>query len=365
MRFISLLFTLTAFSAQGQNFLQQAFPSGATRIDLESDGIFSSDVKVIDTTFRFVQERGRHQFSVELGQTRHEIDYAPAPGTFTREEFRAEEAFSAAIGYRFDLRNDFRLNFNASYSDGFTDHRSLWIAEFYRQSFQFFPSYVEPDPDSLSFSTGFEWDFNPRNSLVATFGFSQSTIVPGYAIDPVTFVDVEIGDAILDTYSGSLRVESQVHSRVSTQQTLLLSETEGRQLRWQLRTDWALSLNEQLTLRLQAGLSRERPVFEAYYGGASLVYELTPNWQFDVGYRVYSDTGEITQSNFNASAPGIDTSEISFGALWRAGNNSLRASIALFDSDFNEITNSENLVFSNLFGDREFVAARVAFTRTF
>jgi len=92
---------------------------------------------------------------------------------------------------------------------------------------------------------------------------------------------------------------------------------------------------------------------------------VTPKLQIDLGYRIYEDTGEINSSNFNNAAPGLRSSELSISALYRARGFDVRGSIAMFDTDFDEITNPENTVFGNLFRDREFLAARLAFSRSF
>jgi len=181
----------------------------------------------------------------------------------------------------------------------------------------------------------------------------------------VTFSDVAIGDPYLNTHSGTLSWESTLNRRIRTQQTLQISRTEGREVRLQFRTDWALALSDKFTVRLQGGVATEDPVFDAYFGGVVLVYELSPKWQFDLGYRVYDDTGEINSSNFNNAAPGLQSSEISVSALYRSGDLSIRGSLGLFDTDFDEITNPENTVFGELFRDREFLTARIAISRTF
>lgn len=350
---------------QGQDLFKSVFPAGASRVDSEVDGIFSSDIKVVSFTTRFQQQRGKTLYQFGVGRTDHDVDYAPAPGTFTLPESLREEAYNVEFGVQHDYRPDLQFNLSATYSDGFTDHRSLWISEFYRQSFQFLPSFEDPDPLSFSTSTGFEWDISSKHKLVGSYSFSRARIVSGNAIDPVTFDDVVIEEPFLNTHSGSLRWETVIGNRIRTQQTFQVSRVDAREERFQFRSDWALGLTDKLTLRLQAGVADEDPAFEAYYGGVSLAYEVTPHWQIDLGYRRYEDTGEITASNFNTAAPGLSSAEYTISALYQTGSTSVRAALGIFDSDFDPITNPENTVFANLFRDREFVTARIAFTRTF
>ncbi len=347
------------------SFLQGLFPDGGNRIDLESDGLFSDDIDVIRSSIRFQQTRGPLRFRGVFGETEHDILYTPGQGTFTLPSERNERTRDYEIGIDYTLRSNLRLTASGRHSDGFSDHRSLWISEFYRQSFQFFPSYEEADPRSYSASIGLEWDYQANSTLAITAGVSRSNIVAGISIDPLNFDDVVIGEDELDTLSGSLRWETVINSRLKTQQTLRFSKTDGRDLRSQLQSDWAFAITDQWTIRAQFGAAHEDPSFEAFYGGLTLVYELNRNWQFDFGFRKYDDTGEVNSSNFNTSAPGFSSSELSFGVLWRGGSTSIRASVAMYDTEFDNIQVIENRVFGGLYQDRDFVAARLAISHQF
>ena len=140
---------------------------------------------------------------------------------------------------------------------------------------------------------------------------------------------------------------------------------ENREFRTQVQSQFAYSLSDRFTLRGQIGASNEEPTFEAIYGGLNLVYELNSNWQFDLGFRYYEDTGEISNTNFNTAAPGVNSTEISCGVLWRKDGLAVRASVALYNTDFDPVTNPANQVFANLYRDRDFVAARVALSYDF
>ncbi len=349
-------------SSLASNEPSKGLSLGASSVDFEIDGLFSSDIKVIDSSISFEQAIGSLTITGSYGITEHEVDVIPPPGSFILPSSRNEDTYAYSLGVSKSIRSDLLLSITGSYTDGFSDHRSLWISEFYENSF----GTGDPQPESFSINVGIDWDYDPgRSSLGFTFGYSDARIVAGVAIDPITFIDLVVGDNNLDTFSGSVRWETALNPRIKTQQTLQVSITETRQHRVQFRSDWAFRLRDDLYLRGQIGGAIENPVFESIYGGLTLAYEITPNWQFDVGYRYYEDTGEINTANFNTAAPGVVNTEISAGLLWKNQNTSIRASVALYDSDFDPVGSGPNQVFTNLFRDRDFVAARFAVSHQF
>ena len=372
----SLFFTLPLMLApplMGQTILK-SLSTGGAQYDLQSDGLFSSDIKIINSSFQFRVPTSSPGLTLtgSYGRTDHDIDYSPAPGTFTSDNNRRHTTDAYSLGLEKTLRPNLIGGLTASYSKGFSDHRSIWIDEFYQQSFQGFSSFGDANPQSYSVSTSLQWDYAPnRGSLLATAGFSNALIVAGVGIDPDTVInplsqpDVLVGEEGISTFTASLQWTEALNSRLRVQQTFNFTEVENRRSRFQLQSELAYYLGKNWTMRLEAGAAYEEPTFEAYYGGITMVYEWNKDLQFDFGFRYYEDTGEISNTNFNTAAPGTENTEASVGVLWRRGKLSTRASVALYITDFDPVQNNANLVFANLYRDRDFVAARLAFSYDF
>lgn len=343
------------------------FPRGANRVDFETDGLVSDDIEIYKSSLQFEQVAGSWKWSGAVGWMKQSVDYEPF--TTTLPAHRDEETWEYGFELQKTLSPNWALLATGTLVDGYADHRSIWISEFYDQSNGLNPQYREADPGSIAVSVGGQWSYRPGlGSLQVTTGFSRADIVPGWGRefnpDSGRFELVST-DPELDTYSGSVVWQAAVNPRTMSKHTLRFSETEGRELRTQLQTEWAFSLTPELTLRAQLGAAEEKPEFDAIYGGLTLVYEISPRWQVDIGYRYYEDSGEINTSNFNTAAPGIQSQEFSVGVLWSQGGTSVRASAGYYDTDFDEITNPENDVFTNLYQDRDFLAARLAVTHRF
>lgn len=367
-----LVFGLSCLNLQAQetsslnsgSFLKKASFS-KLEADFEVDGLFSSDVEVIQSLISFEQIKGAWVFSGSIGQTHHNVDVSAPPGVLGANATRREDTYRYSLGLERQISNNFSASLTVSHTDGFADHRSLWISQL-NTLLENVPGFPRPNPQSSSLSFNSKWDYLPgRGSIAASLGFSQARIIPLAAIDEETFTSIANVEQVLDTYSGSLQWEYTLNPRLKTQQTLRFSRTEGREIRTQLQSDWAFSLTKNLTLRGQLGVADENPTFESIFGGLTLVWEVNDQFQIDFGGRYYEDTGEINSENFNTAAPGIESTEISIGALWKNDNTSVRISAGLYDTDFDDIENEENRPFFNLYRDRNFVTTRFAISHAF
>jgi len=343
------------------------FSRGDHRLDFENEGLFADDIEIFKTRLLYEQTQGSWKWAGSVGWMTQAIDYEPF--TTTLPAHRDEETLEYGLEVQKTLSPNWALLATGAYVDGYSDHRSIWISEFYDQSNGLNPAYREVDPGSVAFSVGGQWSYRPGlGSVQLTAGFSRADIVPGWGreFNPDTGrFELVSTDPELDTYSGSLVWQAAVNPRTMSKHTLRFSESEGRELRTHLQTEWAFALTNSLTLRAQVGGAEEAPDFDSIYGGLSLVYDLGPEWQIDLGYRYYEDSGEINDSNFNTAAPGVQSQEISLGVLWSRGATSVRASAGFYDADFDEITNPDNDVFTNLYQDREFLSARFAISHRF
>ena len=343
------------------------FSGGAGRLDLEVDSLTSDDVEILKSSLRFEQSKGGWKVAGAVCEIRHAIDYEPF--TTTLPSRRVEISNDYRLEVQKAISPSWTLLATGAYVDGFSDHRSIWISEFYDQSNSRNPAYRAADPGSVAFSLGGQWSYRPGlGSVQVTVGYSRADIVPGWGreLNPASGrFELVSTDSELDTYSGGLVWNTAVNPRLVSRHTLRFTETEDRELRTQLQTEWAFAVTRDFTIRAQLGGAEENPDFDALYGGVTLVYEFNEQWQMDLGYRYYQDSGEINSSNFNTAAPGVESRELSLGLLWSNGATSVRASVGYYETDFDPIDNPVNDVFTNLYQDRDFVSARFAITHQF
>ena len=322
----SIFFRVLPISKLGKNkrIRQEDYLNGISsqRIDFEADALISDDIRVQRYSAAYEAEAGDLTFGASFGYLTHFIDYNPN-GT-TNPLTRTEETFQGSLSLGYAWNDSLTSSISFSGYEGFTDYRSLWISEFFRQSFELFPQYEEADPYGFAISFGNSWEFaNGVDRISLDLGYSRDRIAPGWEIGGLRFNEAESTDDILETFSGSLTVENYVTSTIKTQQTVRLSQVTDRELRTQLRTNWAWAPLD-----------------------------------------LYTDSGEITTSNFNTAAPALDSNEISASLLWTNGTHSLRGTVGFYQTDF-EPSGVENIEFANLYRDRDFFALRGAYSLTF
>lgn len=331
---------------------------GEQEFDLEYEALLSSDIDVNRGALRYSQRRGDWNFDLGLSTTDYSIDYQPfAPlGGLPNSLNENTRQASFTVGYSLNETLDTNLSFN--YYDGFADFRSVWIAEYYRQAFNFPGSgYQSPDPHGFSITSGWQW--NPKAGTRVSFDltYSEDTIAPGWSFqDP--------GNDLLKNRAASIRWEQAINPRLKTETSFTYFDITDREARMILQSSWNFAINDDLTLGANIGGSIEEPDFSALYGGLALTYEVNPNLSLRAEARLYEDSGEIETSGFNASAPQVLTTEVGLSALYETGPHSVRLSVSRYLNDYGA-PDPENEFFTNLYNDRDWWTIRTAYSYRF
>lgn len=334
------------------------FFTGEQELDFEYEALLTDDIQVNRGAFRYSQRRGDWTFDLRLSQIDYALDYQPfAPlGGIARSLDETTRQASLGIGYALSDSLETTLTFNTY--DGFADFRSIWIAEYYRQAFNFPGSgYAAPDPHGFSFTSGWQWNPKAGTRLSMDLTYAEDTIAPGWSFQ-------EPGNDLLKNRAVSLRWEQALNPRLKTETSFTYFDITDRDPRMILQSSWNFAATDDLTLGANIGGSREAPDFRAFYGGVSATYEVNAKLSLRAEARLYSDTGEIETSGFNASAPGVDTSEIGLSAFYENGAHSLRLSVARYLTSFGA-PDPENEFFTNLYEDRDWWTLRTAYSFRF
>jgi hypothetical protein len=308
---------------------------GLQRSDADVELLTGGGISVFRSAAAYEQKRNDWTFTAGTALSSISIDYEPSIVT------------SAAD------RRDY---------DGFSDYRSLWIAEYYDQFTGFLPGYEKADPHGWSVNAGAAWEYLPRTAkLTASLSYGYDHIVPAWS--PLGAAVSRSRDA-LGTLTGSLAWEAALTPAVKMEHTLRVTDTAGRELRWQARSEFAWAATDRLTFRAEAGGAMEDPTFEALFAGLSAEYAFTGKWRAGLSARIYDDTGELETANFDTAAPGVTTRELSAHLLWSSGTTSVRLSAGVLDASYDGLSD-DNLFFGNLYRDRDFFTTRLAITHVF
>ena len=339
------------------NFRRHLF-TGLQNIDVEYEGLFSSNLNVQRGSFSYQQKHEKWTFALSYFQTEYGLEYkpfAPLGGSDKRLE-ESNHQGSLSIGYT--LQNNIETSVSVTSYDGFSDYRSIWIGEYYRQAFNFPGSgYFAPDPKGFSISNSWGWDPQIGTSLSIDLSYSEDTIAPGWTFGSPA-------NDLLKNRIVSVRWEQAINPRLKTETSLSYSDITDREPRLNLQSSWNYALTNEITLGAQLGGSREESDFDSFYGGLSLTYEVNDYLSLKFNGRLYSDSGEIETSGFNSAAPGINTAEIGISALIEHGDHAFQLGISSFTNNYKD-TDSDNEFFTNLYDDRDWITIRAAYTFEF
>ena len=335
--------------------------------DLSFDAMLESDIQVTSAEVRYGQTRGGTQWRVGYTHDTYVEDYEPyEPFDFIGYPERLREHYNGgAASVRQAIGGSLSWLIAGGGYVGFTDYRSVWLANYYKQQFEFVPGYESPDPRGFNVSTSLRWEYQPAVAFVeASFLFARDQIAPGYEYDPIQQKLLHDND-LLDTYAPAIRFENIVGKRIRILNEFQMSSTTGRENRYAYRGAVNLAVGERWVWRVIGGYTQENPALEAVYGGLTLEYELANHWLVNATGLFYQDTGEIEDSTFlSTAAPGLTTWQGGLGVRYVGSVSSLSLTIAPIIADYEPVEVGTR-PFTNLYKDRTWLSIQAAWTLVF
>ncbi len=327
------------------------------------EGLFATDVRLTSTTLEYSRTRGAARVDASASLNTLGIDYQPAPFDFLglstpRDELRA----GGFAGFDTELVRNLRGFTSVAAYTGYSDYRSVWFDEYYRQQFSTLPGYSEAAPRGEAVSTGLRWEYLAATGyLQADVGWRHDVISPGYEID---FDGLRRGRPNLYTAAYRFSVEQAFGRRLRVLQELRITETSDRDVRLAWQGAFNLALGERWTLRCLGGFARENPTFEAHFLGGAVEYESVGGWAVGVTGRFYRDTGEIENSNFSNAAPGVDAWQAGVSLRRSWGSHTLRLGVSPYFTRYQPY-GIGTAFFQNLYRDRDWALVQLSFTTKF
>lgn len=153
--------------------------------DADFETLFARDVLLTQTTLNYGQTILSTEWELGLSLASMGFDYEPVPFDFRGVATVVQEARVAAqLELRQRLGDRLTLLATGGLYDGFTDFRSAWIDEHFRQQYGDLPGYEEAAPRGVNIQGGVRWEYLPASGfLQAEAAYLQDQIAPGYEID--------------------------------------------------------------------------------------------------------------------------------------------------------------------------------------
>ncbi|WED66228.1 hypothetical protein PXH66_05130 [Synoicihabitans lomoniglobus] len=339
------------------------------RLDLGVEAVVSDDVQLWQAAgnWRWEQPVKGLTGDVSVASNHFVLDYTPVSFDFRGEALtRREHSEALQTNLRWRTSESWEWLVSAGASQGFTNYRSLWLAEYFRQQFEplgqtTMDRYEDPDPRSLSAGAGARWEYvRASGFLQAVVTALRDQVAPGYEID---FDGLRRGRDRLNGVTLSVSTENVLSPRLRSKVELRASRVSDRE--WRLGGEAALNVaaGENLVVRLAVGGATEDPQFHATYATALVDWSLTERWGGFVQGRYYQDTGKIEDALlFTSAAPGLHSRQVGGGLRWRGERSSVRIQLASLSSD-HDPTNPRLDFFQHLYRDRHWNVFQVSFTR--
>jgi thiol-disulfide isomerase/thioredoxin len=338
------------------------------RGEISFDAMLASDIQTTSSSLRYGEQKGGTKWNARFTYNGIAEDYEPFTDfdaeTLPRSLY--ESYFSGQVDVGQKLHDTLTLSGSGTVYDGFTDYRSLWFSEYYRQRFEILPAYHPSNPQGFSASSGLRWEYQPTTGFAeAGFLYAYDQIAPGWDRIPATTngpARLVHGPEILQTYAPSLKFENVLTRHIRALNEFQLTLTSTREPRYSYRGSVNVALGERWVCRVSGGYTHEDPTLRAYYFGATLEFEITPHWLVNVSGLYYHDTGEIENSTLlSTAAPGLQTRQAGLGLRYLGGQSSFSLSVSPLWSDYKALE-SGTLPFSNLYKDRNWVLVQAAWS---
>jgi len=339
------------------------------RLDTSFEWVGSDGVDLLQGNALAARQLGDWDTQISVSASDFSFDYVPVPFDLNGQSLsRSESNIALQVNGRNDLSETFTLMAGGGAYDGYTNYRSAWLDEYYRQQFSDLTGvpgselYRTAKPRGHNVTTGLRWMYLPSSGYAQiSISQLQDEIAPGYEID---FEGLRRGETVLATTALSLSTENILSKRVRSLFTLRASETSGREPRVGAEYAVNAALNDRWTARALIGGTKEEPQFDAHYANLALEYSVSESISIYFDGRYYKDTGEIENSLFTAAAPGVISRKLGVGLKWVGDQWSGRFYVAPISSDFEETPSNVDF-FQNLYQDRDWTVFQLAFSRSY
>jgi hypothetical protein len=191
--------------------------------------------------------------------------------------------------------------------------------------------------------------------------FLSDEIAPSAAFDGQLTLGRDNIQSTVHEFSSENIISPRIRSQISGRLTV----TTDRSLRYAGQAAIHGAFSEKFVVQSFVSATKESPNFEAVYGGGGLDYEATEKLTLSVSGRYYTDTGETENSLiFSTATPGVESVQIGIGLRFQSGQSSFKLSLAPYFSENDPIQQGTDF-FQDLYSDRTWGLAQIAFSRTF
>jgi len=342
---------LSALPVCGQDFM----------VGLSQERQESSDIRLIDSELDLRWRTTKREITVMAAVADLDVNYAPNPLDFLGVSRKLDETrTSEQITWREGLDQRWRWNFSAGGSDGFTDYRSLWLDEYYRQIFSTVRGYVPAKPDGKNVSIGGTYEYLPQSGMINwSLGYQVDGISPSY--DKIIMGPLVRGRSRYQTWRLGLGSEHVLSPRLRFKEDFTALQTTARAWRYAYKAEALWAITDAWATHLDLEASREAE-FHSVAASLALERDWSAKWFAGVQVRAYRDNGQVIDpSLISGAAPPIDSLQAQLTLRYSGSNVTWRVGIGPYLTRYAALTPG-TIWFSSLYRDRNWCSVQAAWT---
>lgn len=293
-RCLTLILTLLPFTA-----IRAELPELGTNLEV----LAAKDVFLADTLIYLLLPSGEQKTVLSYKHTDNWIDYSPPNSIFGDSVERYSEKDSLHLAAQGPLANDFLWLAEGGGYLGYSDFKSLWIDEYYRQLFEGYPGYKKGNPMGTDALLGLRWDYLQVSGFMkfSIFG-ALDRVSPQW--DPIIGKGLTSSRTSLNSKGCRLELENVLSHRFRTHNSLTVSDSTDRSPRWSLETMDNYALSDSWVVRGTMGGAFENPDFHAFWTTAAVEWDYQQKWFLGLNARIYGDSGDTNDLiTYGVNAP--------------------------------------------------------------
>ncbi|MBL9137171.1 MAG: TlpA family protein disulfide reductase [Verrucomicrobiales bacterium] len=332
-------------------------------LELGTEALWDSNYRLFQSSASWREARPGWEYLMQTGWNRYDLDYEPAPTDFISQPTNLREDMVSVLGrVRVRYHSRLRLELSGGWYDGFSDYRSVWLDEYYRQFFEPVPGYRSADPGGFHVGPALQWEAVPGSMMVqAGLVYQFDQVSPGYEKEP--FRPLVRGTENLDTLAGTVGIENVFTDRWRVSQEVRFTDTTDRDLRIGYRFSANGALGSDWVARLVGAVTHEGPSFLSWQVQGSLDFDVDQRWFVGVFGRYYDDNGLVRDPRLVSSAsPPLATFRTGLALRHQSGGFSCKLAAGPYWTSYDEVPLISQ-DFSTLYASREwfFVEAAVGY----
>jgi hypothetical protein len=366
---LSLYAMLNSFviGAESPRSLEKWVESTEHQVEFNTDVLSASDLTLSDGSIAYRADNGRYGLGLSINHGYMDLDYHPNPvaDLIGQSKNLSKNRIGGQLFFNIPISKKVRWRLGAGFYDGYTNFRSLWLNEYYRQQFSNLKGYQVAEPNGVNGLTGLRWEYLPATGVAElNLGYQVDQISPGY--DRPLFQPLDRGRDRLKTGGLNISIEQVINPKLRGRLQYGLTDTTIRSLRMAAQVSLNYSIAESWVIRGSIAQTSEQDGFRSHSIEGMIEHDWSNRWFLGLGARSYRDNGDIENSLFvvSTAAPDLKSSQAFVSLKWTNEKTSLRIEAGPYFTDY-AAPDSIVAPFAFLYTDRNFFRAGFSYTYSF